>query len=429
VLTTLPDRDLPSPRVTAVSAGRVRVGHPRRTPGGVVRSAVGLDEELLVHLPADRSYYTRMIVCVGIVALMAVTSLTTALTMTTGEGPWGWPLVFGAGLGVLIAAVDLSIALPDGQPHQGRSWSYIGRVGFAVVAGVLLSMPLTATLFAPEVNRVHAQEQADAARNAGARYDEQVAAARAATHAQHIGAIEAATANRDTARATAESATTASSSQRSACNSEIDGIGGSGIAGEGPRASAKCSSAAQLGEQATIAQSRLDAAEKALGEAIRADVAAQDAEAAKVAHPTAAPAELGVVDRIERTHRVLGTPGTLAVSAFLVGLDLLPLTLKLSGGRRRYERVLERRHDQALRELCDFFGGGEDLVDAAAVEDASPEPKPETLVEWLGRELAADPSATAEDLFRRAPFEAGYSTVTRLIRKHGLRPETAGGKR
>jgi hypothetical protein len=437
VLTTLPNRARPSPRMAVIDEGREYVARRRRrrrSLWGLLRSAAGLDEELLALFPGDRSFYTRSIVCVAIVALMAVTSLTTALAMTTGSGPWGWPLVFGAGLGVLIAAVDLSIALPDGQPHHRRSWSYVGRVAFAVVAGVLLSMPLTAALFAPEVNRHEAQAQATDAATASARYDDQVAAARAGAHTQHAGAVEAATTARDTARDAAASAAADASAQRSACNAEIDGASGNGV-GEGPRAGAKCSSAAQLGDQAASAKDRLDDTEKALQDSIRADVAAQDAEAAKVAQPTVAHSELGVVDRIVRTHEALGTGGTLAVAGFLVFLDLLPLTLKVSGGRRRYERVLEHRHDRALRELCQSLGAGVDFAEDTAVETGGrpvQEQEAPTLVKWLGVELAAEPRLTAADLARRAPaagFEAGYSTVTRLIREHGLRPQTPGGRR
>jgi hypothetical protein len=437
VLTTMPTRDMPSPPV--VISDRLRSGvHRKRSPWSLLRRAAGLDEELLTYFPGDRSFYTRIIVSTLLVSVMAGTSLTMALTMTTDSDPWGWPIVFGAGLGVLIAAVDLSIALPDGQRRRKRSWSYIARMAFAVVAGVLLSMPLTAVLFAPEVDRREAQAQDAAAETAAVRYDEQVAAARSTAHAQHVEAVQAATAARDTARDAAASAATASSTQRSACNAEIDGVGGSGIAGEGPRASAKCSAAAQLSDQAAAAQGRLNSAETALSDAIQADVAAQDAAAAKVQRPLVAPfspADLGVVDRIARTHEALGTPGTLVVSAFLVFLDLLPLTLKVSGGRRPYEQVIEHRHDLALRELCQSLGGGADLTKDPDEEPTAPDAvneDPVTLVEWLGRQLAGDPRLTAADLARRAPdagYAAGYSTITRLIREHALRPTTLGARR
>jgi hypothetical protein len=224
---------------------------------------------------------------------------------------------------------------------------------------------------------------------------------------------------------------TAEAAQRAECNNEIDGSSGSGIAGEGARASAKCTAATQLAGRVETAQRRAADAEVALADATRAELTDTDTKVAALPQPATAPYrpdELGVIDRISRTHDRLGTPATLAVTLALMALDTLPVILKLSHGTTNYERILARRHQiTATRLLAEATPAGGAAPLALLDGDHGPDVEivdDEQLEQFLRAHLILDPHIQAKDLhaLARARGYAGkYSTFTRLLRTRHLR--------
>jgi hypothetical protein len=405
----------------------------------LLRRAVGLDEALLARLEGDRRWYTGQILLVAGVATMAAISMTTALAMTTGTGPLGWPLAFGLGLGAFVAACDLTIVLPDGQSHRRSPSAYAGRVAFSILMGGLAAMPLTAAILQRDVDHHESTIRSDAIEAADVAHDRQLDEARAAVARAHRPAVEAATAAREAARRQAEELQAAETSQRAECNAEINGTAGSGLAGEGPRASTKCTVADQLGQRAADAQRRADSAEADLTTAVR--TAATDADNKADAVPGRdlqpyQPTELGIADRISRTHDRLGTAGTIAITFALMTLDTLPVILKLSHGTTGYERILARRHEaETARVLARVRANAMTKADRTALR-RGPEDEPDEaplelllldddrLAAFLRIRLAVDPEAVAKDLYvaaRAQGYDRSYPTFTRFLRARDLR--------
>jgi hypothetical protein len=397
--------------------------------GGAIRRSVALDEELLGVLEGDRRWYTGQLLLVVGVAAMATISMTTALAMTTGNPALGWPLIFGLGLGLFVGVCDLTIVLPDGQTHGRTPWSYAGRLVFSIVMGGLAAMPLTAAILARDVDHHEEQVRQQQITTAAGVFEQQVTDTRAAVHLAHLPAIEAAAAARDAARRQADDARTADAAQRSECNNEINGAG-SGIPGEGPRAGAKCAAADQLANRVNDSQRRADEADAALAAAMQAEMTDADQRVAGLEDPAVVPyqpSELGVIDRITRTHDRLGTPGTIAVTLALMALDTLPVILKLAHGPTTYERVLARRQQtEAARLLTP--AQGEDVAVALLLETEAGAGEPiadDELERFIHARLIVDPNIQAKDLHaaaRARGYDRSYPTFTRFLRDRALRP-------
>jgi hypothetical protein len=416
----------------------VELQHVHRGRAGVarlLRRSVGLDEEVLAQFEGDRRWYTGQILLVAGVSTMATISMTTALSMITSQPPLGWPVAFGLALGAFIGTCDLTIVLPDGQHQRRSAWTYAGRVAFSLLMGGLAAMPLTAALLQRDVDHHEEQVRQQAATDAEAAYQQRLTDTRAAVRAAHAPSLAAATAARDDARRQADDARHAESAQRGECNDEINGAS-SGIVGEGPRATAKCAAATQLTQRVGETQRQAVQADAAMADATRAEMSDIDASVAGVPRPAVAPyrpAELGVIDRIARTHDQLGTVWTLAITVALMTLDTLPVILKLSRGLTNYERVLAHRQKAATVRLLASLGPAAERSTAAELLDDDPqldEPilDDDQLERFVRARLIVDPHMQAKDLHalaRARGYAREYPTFTRFLRVRQLRP-TAG---
>jgi hypothetical protein len=197
----------------------------------------------------------------------------------------------------------------------------------------------------------------------------------------------------------------------------------------------------QLAARADDAQQRVTDSDAALTDAMRNEVTDTDTKVAAVPKPAVAPyqpTELGVIDRITRTHDRLGTPATLAITLALMALDTLPVILKLSHGTTNYERILARRqHASATCLLAEVGPGGDghaapiqvpvglldghhDLDDELLDDDQ--------LEQYLRARLVLDPTIQAKDLHalaRARGYSGKYSTFTRFLRTRELRTRRA----
>jgi hypothetical protein len=413
---------------TAPSSRSARSPSPAGGLARALRRAVGLDEVLLARFEGDRRWYTGQLLLVTGVATMATIAMTVALTMTTGQPTLGWPLVLGAAFGAFVAVCDLTIILPDGQAHRRNAWSYAGRLGFSVIMGGLAAMPLTAALFQRDVDHLEDQARQEAAIGAEATYQQQLIGTRTAVHAVHAPAIAAATAARDDAHRQADNARAAEGAQRAECNNEINGTG-FGAAGEGPRANAKCAAFSQLAGRVEDTRRRADDTDAALVAAVQAEMADTDTRTAAVPRPQVAayqPTDLGVIDRISRTHDRLGTVGTAIVTLALMALDTLPVILKLAHGPTTYERILTRRQRNAAVELLTNInadaGAVAEIFDADDVDEAITDD--DELERFLHARLIIDPTIQAKALYgaaRSRGYERSYPTFTRFLRDRSLR--------
>jgi hypothetical protein len=411
--------------------------------GRLVRRVAGLDEDILARLEGDRRWYTGQILLVAGVATMATISMTAALTMTTGTSPWGWPLFLGTAFGSFIAICDLTIVLPDGQPHRRNPATYFGRLGFSILMGGLAAMPLTGAIFQRDVDHHEAARRQHEITAANQELDRTIAATRAAVEADHAPAIARAIDARDAARQLAEDTRAAEATQRAQCNNEITGTAGSRIPGEGSRSSALCTAANQLTARADDAQRRAEAADTDLAATLRTAKEDADTKVAALPRPTITPyqpTDIGVIDRITRTHFLLGTPATIAItlaltSLALTSLDTLPIILKLTHHSTAYERILKRHQAiETTRVLHQLVGAGgrsqhrattaEHHLIAAIDADEEELLGGEPLEAFLRARLMIDPTITAKTLYREAQFrgyDRSYPTFTRLVRKRGLR--------
>jgi hypothetical protein len=398
----------------AVAAGE----RTRRRPGDHLLRAAGLDVDLLASLPIDRAWYVRQLVAISFVATMAAVSLTTALTITTGASAWGWPAVAGAGLAALIWTLDVAISV-DPTSSDSRQWPALARIGFAIAAGALIAMPLTAAIFARDVDHRMETQRASEIRTA---QTEGRAAAQAAVRAQHGDALTAAQRARDDARTRLVAAQAAAEQARATCTAEIDGRGGSGMPGEGPRATAKCTAAAGAEERANAIGQELARAEQALQQSLAAELEAVEGATAPAPTPYD-PKELGVVGRIHETHELLGLPASLAITAVLMVLDLLPIMLHAARDGSAYESIVRRRQEHEAERL---------RIEARRfLDDRQPAPPAHALADehalaaWVRRRIDADPSVPATALHSEltaAGYSASYQTFTRFLRRRQLRP-------
>jgi hypothetical protein len=407
---------------------------PAALAGRALRRAVGLDEDLLTRFEGDRRWYTGQLLLVAGVATMATISMTTALTMTTGQPALGWPLIFGAALGVFVGVCDLTIVLPDGQPHRRTPWSYLGRLTFSILMGGLAAMPLTAAILQRDVDHHEEQTRQVDHNAADAAYQQQVAAVRTAAHESHSPAINAATSARDAAHRQTDQALAAADAQRRECNDEINGTR-SGQAGEGPRAGAKCTAATDLARRAEDTGRRASDADAALDTTMAAERTDADNRVTALERPDPEPfhpSELGVIDRISKTHERLGTLGTIAFTLALMALDTLPVILKLAHGPTHYERVLIHRQRSAVAELLapSHSAGGlteDQQLLALHADDQDPEAlddNDDELERFIRARLIVAPDLQAKDLYAAARdrgYDRSYPTFTRFLRTRELR--------
>jgi hypothetical protein len=198
----------------------------RWSAGRALRAVGGLDESRLE--PADRAYYTRLLVLIVGASVMATVSLSAALSMTTGAGMTGWPLLAGLGCGALIATNDLAITMPD--PYRRRGWiPTAGRMAFAVLFGPMVALPLTAAIFAQDINHHLAEQRQVEAQHASVDFDARRPGIETAVAETHGPAVRAATFARDGAQEDLDRVRQAAAGQMQACNAEITGTGGSGL--------------------------------------------------------------------------------------------------------------------------------------------------------------------------------------------------------
>jgi hypothetical protein len=341
------------------------------SPGRALRRMGGLEESRLD--ACDRAFYTRLLGAVLGAGVLAAVSLSVALSMTTGASMVGWPLVAGVIFALLITNNDLSIVMPD--PHRRGGFSaVVGRMAFAVVFGFLVSLPLTAAVFAADVDHAQAAARDQRARDAAVAFEARRPQLEAAVVEGHRPAVQAATAARDGAREDLDRARATHGGQMQACNAEVTGgPGGSGLVGEGPRSSVLCATVEQLAATEATARNRLDIAEGQLRVAVEDERRAIDAAVTAARPADEPPVVLGVVDRIEATHARLGAWSWL-IAAALVLLDLSPVIGHLCSGPRPYERALDPAGaaGRAAEERDQLAGAGGDLaVDVELDEEAA----------------------------------------------------------
>jgi Domain of unknown function (DUF4407) len=140
----------PPPDDRAVAS---RPAPPSRGVGRWLRSLIGIREDVLDWLPANRPHYTLFGMIVLNTGIMAAAAMFTALTKIVSAR--GLALVPGALLwGWIILSIDRwLIASTHGVHHGRRFWIFAPRLVLAVLIALTIAEPLMLLIFQPALNR------------------------------------------------------------------------------------------------------------------------------------------------------------------------------------------------------------------------------------------------------------------------------------
>ncbi|GIE88117.1 DUF4407 domain-containing protein [Actinoplanes regularis] len=132
-----------------------------RSPARALRAVLGVDEEILEQIPAERSRYTAMAGVILGTAFAAMVSMGIAIAFVRDGFPWqAVPIVVGWGLFVL--AVDRwMMSSATTANARVRALRLLPRLLLALLVGLVVAEPLVLTVFGNEIT-----EQSDRERKA-----------------------------------------------------------------------------------------------------------------------------------------------------------------------------------------------------------------------------------------------------------------------
>jgi hypothetical protein len=129
-----------------------RPAPPARDLGRFFRMLIGIREQLLDWVPEERARYSRMGAVVLATAILAAVSMIIAMGYVSSASFW-FRLPIGLAWGGLIVAFDSwLIASTHGSMRLTTLWTFLPRVVVSVLIGVVVAEPLIMTVFQSSIS-------------------------------------------------------------------------------------------------------------------------------------------------------------------------------------------------------------------------------------------------------------------------------------
>ena len=303
--------------------------HRHRGPmywlGRLLRAILGINEDLIADLPDERTYFTRLALQTVIVACIGAFSMANAISMVLNSDSRNVRIASvmgGVVFGLTVFLIDLSVVSPQATESQDpleRARSTKRRVAMALVLGVIVSMPLTARIFAKEANeRLGKVAEATIQRKVDAELDQ----------SQHelIVSIKQSTTSVGQKQKALSVATTECFAEPGGCNDEerktyhLSGL----------NTQLRNARSILAGRSAELARSRTRIYTRIKQDYVKGRV-------------------YGIRDRVVAAHHAIGWWGTISVALVLLVLDCLPVLISASHGTTEYEERLTKGRERTRR--------------------------------------------------------------------------------